>query len=118
MARAKTAKKTKPKVSDYFTPTELNYKYKSFDPSMAGKFFVIRPSFFKEEFRQRKFMVWQCYGGNGTDAAKISSSLQMACLHDADFSKMYASDLVAEFIGDLTEFGDPATLKARVNAKG
>lgn len=67
----------------------------------VGKYLIKNPSCHSPNYRSRKYLVWQCNGGNGCEEGKISNSIYCTCLADDETAKHYPYEFIGLFIGDI-----------------
>lgn len=46
-----------------------------YSEDLQGRFVILKPEFFKEEFRDEKYQLVQCTGGFGCDPKKIGNAI-------------------------------------------
>jgi hypothetical protein len=97
-AKAKTKKPPEPKAKDFFKPEEIGQLPDNYN----GHWLIVRPTWPKQEFRKRRFLVWQAQGGFGCDPTKIGRAVFAECAGDGEHGVRFdRGDFVGEFIGDL-----------------
>lgn len=68
---------------------------------LTGKYLIINPSHFKEEYRKRKLLVMQATGGFGCLEHTNGSAVSVRIVGDGEEVRFNREDFVAEFVGDI-----------------
>lgn len=67
----------------------------------VGKYLIKDPLAHSVNYRSRKWLVWECDGGNGCEEGKISNSIYATCLADNETAKHYPYEFIGLFVGNV-----------------